>query len=80
MATSAPSEKIFSTAGNVVNEKRSRLSSWNVNNFVFLHTNLYKGEKMTPASVGRENEYDEQSSCLNHCQLLNYHVFALTAQ
>ena len=45
VATSAPSERIFSKAGNIVNEKRSRLTPANVNNFVLLHTNLYKAEE-----------------------------------
>lgn len=36
-ATSAPSERVFSTAGCVVNKKRASLDSWNVANCVFLH-------------------------------------------
>jgi len=38
-ATSVASERIFSTAGNVINEKRSRLTPENVNKLVFLYEN-----------------------------------------
>lgn len=39
-ATSVPSERVFSPAGNIVNAKRSCLSSENVNMLVFLSKNL----------------------------------------
>ena len=39
-ATSVPSEKIFSTAGNIVSQKRSCLSPKNVNCLVFLYGNM----------------------------------------
>jgi len=39
-ATSAPCERVFSTSGNVVTEKRSRLDPENVRNLVFLNYNL----------------------------------------
>ena len=39
-ATSVRSEEIFSVAGNILNEKRNRLLSENVDKLVFLHENL----------------------------------------
>ena len=39
VATSVPSERVFSIAGNVVNEKRSRLLPENVDKLVFLYEN-----------------------------------------
>ena len=39
-ATSVASERIFSTAGNIINEKRSRLTPENVNKLIFLHENM----------------------------------------
>ena len=38
-ASSVPSERIFSTAGNIVNKKRACLSSENVDMLVFLNKN-----------------------------------------
>ena len=38
-ATSVPSERIFSTAGHIVNKKRSRLTSENVDMLLFLNKN-----------------------------------------
>ena len=40
VATSVPSEQLFSTAGNIVSEKRACLLPENVNKLVFLHANL----------------------------------------
>ena len=42
MATSysAASERIFSTAGNIINEKPSRLTPENVNKLISLHENM----------------------------------------
>ena len=39
VATSVPSERVFSVAGNVINEKRSRLLPENVDKLVFLFEN-----------------------------------------
>lgn len=39
-AASASSERLFSTAGNTVTTKRARLRDENVENVVFLHSNM----------------------------------------
>lgn len=39
-ASSVPSERIFSLAGQLVNKKRARLSSTNIDTFIFLNKNL----------------------------------------
>ena len=39
-ATSVPSERVFSVAGNIINEKRSRLKPDNVNKLIFLYENM----------------------------------------
>lgn len=39
VATSVPSERIFSTAGQIVSERRSRLKGQNVQKILFLHSN-----------------------------------------
>ena len=39
IATNVPSEQIFSAAGNLVAEKRSRLTSDNIDTLIFLHEN-----------------------------------------
>jgi hypothetical protein len=41
-ASSAPSERICSSAGNVINEKRTNLSCENADVLIFLHDNLNK--------------------------------------
>ena len=38
-ATSTPSERVFSVAGNIVTKKRSLLLSQNVDKLIFLHMN-----------------------------------------
>ena len=38
-ATSVPSERMFSLAGNIITEKRTCLLPWNVNMLTFLHHN-----------------------------------------
>ena len=38
-ATSVPSERVFSTAGTILNKKRSKLSSDNADMLIFLHSN-----------------------------------------
>ena len=40
-ATSVPSERVFSTAGNIVTKKRSRLNPANVDILLFLNHNKY---------------------------------------
>jgi hypothetical protein len=40
-ATSCPSERIFSTAGYILNQKRTRLSGHHVDQLLFLNENLY---------------------------------------
>ena len=39
VATSVPSERLFSTAGNIINEKRSNLLPENADKLIFLHEN-----------------------------------------
>ena len=39
-ATSVPSERVFSVAGNIINEKHSRLKPDNVNKLIFLYENM----------------------------------------
>lgn len=39
-ATSVPSERLFSTAGLVTNDRRNRLDPKNLNNILFLHSNM----------------------------------------
>lgn len=39
-ATSAPSERVFSTSGHILSPQRSRLSTENVNMLTFLHCNM----------------------------------------
>lgn len=42
VATSAPSERAFSSQGNIITEKRSQLLPWNANMFLFIHSNFGK--------------------------------------
>lgn len=41
-ATSTPSERVFSTAGNIVTKNRSMLKPENVDKLIFLHSNYGK--------------------------------------
>ena len=43
-ATSCPSERLFSAAGNLVNQKRSCLLPGNVDKILFLYENLNESE------------------------------------
>jgi hypothetical protein len=43
LTTSVPCERIFSKAGNVVSERRSRLGSQHVEKSLFLNSNSYHG-------------------------------------
>ena len=46
-ASSAPSERVFSKAGFVIQARRNRLAPSTVNNILFLHSYLkYKTKKM----------------------------------
>ena len=42
VATSVPSEQLFSTAGNIVTAKRAALDPGNVEKLIFLHENLLR--------------------------------------
>lgn len=44
-ATSAPSERVFSTAGCVISARRSNISPENVDNILFLHSYLNEKKK-----------------------------------
>ena len=39
-ATSVPSERVFSVAGNIINEKRFRLKPDNIDKLIFLYENM----------------------------------------
>ena len=45
-ATSVPSERVFSAAGNIVSKKRCSLSASNINMMIFLHANFKKCSKL----------------------------------
>lgn len=45
MATSVPSERVFSKAGQLVTERRTRLAGWKINKIMFIHANMDKFEK-----------------------------------
>lgn len=38
-ATSAPAERVFSVAGNIINAKRSTLNPYKLNYLIFIHDN-----------------------------------------
>jgi hypothetical protein len=40
VATSAPAERIFSVAGNIITAQRSNIATENVDKMIFLHENL----------------------------------------
>lgn len=42
MATSVPSERLFSKAGQLVTERRTRLSGWKISKIMFVHANMDK--------------------------------------
>jgi len=56
-ATSCPSERVFSTAGNVVNKKRAQLSPEHAEMLVFLYENSAK-RRATSASSGDSSNVD----------------------
>lgn len=41
VATSAPSERVFSTTGQLISERRSRLKPENVEKIIFMHNNIH---------------------------------------
>lgn len=44
-ATSVPSERVFSTAGNILNKKRGALSASNADMLIFLHHNIKRKQQ-----------------------------------
>lgn len=55
-ATSVPSERVFSTAGLVVNRLRTRLSPKHVDILIFVRKNLYKSEEFSAAEEDSDSE------------------------
>ena len=56
-ATSAESEHVFSKAGNVISEKRSRTSPSNLDLFIFIHGNIYEDPEK---AIGPCDESEEE--------------------
>lgn len=59
-ATSASSERMFSTSGQIVSDRRSNLNPENVNKLVYLHTNLRKVDVKELYKVDLETEQERE--------------------
>ena len=64
-ATSAPSERIFSTANQIVTKKRSNLLPEHVNMFIFLHDNFKYIPNDTPVYSQKDAERELRAP---HCK------------
>ncbi len=56
-ATSAPSERVFSTSGITIAKERSRLDPWHANNLVFLHENMEESKGFLLPDVDGGGEF-----------------------
>ncbi len=65
-ASSAPSERVFSTSGNTVSYKRTNLDPHNVNMLVYIHENVPKSKlgtwdlDLVPDLAPRESDSDDE--------------------
>ena len=60
-ATSAPSERVWSDAGNIVTKKRASLSDANVDTLVFLHGNIEFAKAVAQKLQAKAKELKKQS-------------------